>query len=69
MSFLGKVECVSSMVVSFFLPRAEFWPNDHQDDAPNFILLDITTTEFTLHVVSNLFRFNHLKTRECGGEG
>lgn len=68
MSFLGKVECVFSMVVPF-LPRTEFWPNDHQDYAPNFILLNITTTEFTLHVVSNLFRFNHLKTRECGGEG
>ena len=56
------------MVVSL-LPRAELRQNGHRGDTPHFIPLYITTTEFTLHVVSNLFRFNHLKTRECGGEG
>ena len=51
------------------LSSADFGPNDHREDGPHFIRWAITTTEFTLHVVSNLFRFNHLKTRECGGEG
>ena len=33
-----KVGCVFSMVAVSILPHAEFGPNDHQDEAPHFII-------------------------------
>ena len=34
--FFSKVGYVFSMVIVSMLPRAEFGPNDHQEDAPHF---------------------------------